>query len=250
MKREFINRLASTVPQGWIGVFLFAPSMIFGEELIPPPVESGDFVALKTASPFVRVLDPAETYVLRGVAAFDNIQVATLYNKESKKTLLVTPEKPNEEGLKLVEVNSSEKVEPGRELEGVSAKISFVGEEMDLKFEAAQLSPVPSQGGRGSAKTGGKGGEPRRGPSKEDIERYRSLTEEQRNKFRQYIGYVMRTYPNMSREERGNMIRGAMTRLVDGRDIEFPQGQSGGGPQGGGPQGGGQPQSQRGGDRR
>ncbi len=33
----------------------------------------------------------------------------------------------------------------------------------------------------------------------------------------------MKNYPNLSREERGNMIRGAMMRLTDGRDLEIPQ---------------------------
>ncbi len=35
----------------------------------------------------------------------------------------------------------------------------------------------------------------------------------------------MKNYPNLSREERGNMIRGAMMRLDDGRDLEIPQAQ-------------------------
>jgi hypothetical protein len=33
----------------------------------------------------------------------------------------------------------------------------------------------------------------------------------------------MRSYPNISREERGNMIRGAMIRLTDGRDLDVPK---------------------------
>lgn len=40
----------------------------------------------------------------------------------------------------------------------------------------------------------------------------------------------MKNYPNLSREERGNMIRGAMMRLTDGRDLEVPQSQNPGAP--------------------
>jgi hypothetical protein len=32
----------------------------------------------------------------------------------------------------------------------------------------------------------------------------------------------MKSYPNMSRDEKGNLIRGAMIKLTDGRDIEMP----------------------------
>ena len=105
---------------------------------------------------------------------------------------------------------------------------------MDYAFRyVLQSSPVPAKGGSSG---GAKSGEKRKGPSKEDIDRYKSLSDEKRNKLRGYIGHVMKTYPNMSREERGNMIRGAMIRLSDGRDIEYPQPQQGGG---GSPRGGG-----------
>lgn len=215
-------------------LFPFWVLSMSGEELTPSSMDTTDFEALKTASPFVRVLDPSETYVLRGVAALDDIQMATLYNRETKKTILVTPEKANEEGLKLVGVNENADVDPGKELQGITARISFAGEEVELKYEMSQLSPVPAKGGSsGGAKSSD--GDKRKGPSKEDIDRYKSLSEESRNKLRGYIGHVMKTYPNMSREERGNMIRGAMIRLSDGRDIEYPQPpQGGGGPPGGG----------------
>jgi tetratricopeptide (TPR) repeat protein len=53
--------------------------------------------------------------------------------------------------------------------------------------------------------------------------REKKETEEKQAKLREYIGAVMKNYPNLSREERGNLIRGAMMRLTDGRDIEVPQ---------------------------
>lgn len=210
------------------------------DSITPGAVETSDFDALKEASPFGRVLDPAEVYVLRGVAAFDDIQMATVYNRETKKTFLVTPEKKTEEGLQLVEVRRPP-APPDRALEAVSARISFAGDEMEIKYEAAQISPQPRPGGGDRGRDGkGKGGDgKRRGPSKEDIERYRSLPQEKQQKLREYIGHVMRSYPNISREERGNMIRGAMIRLQDGRDLDVPsppQGQQNGG--GGGNNGG------------
>ena len=216
-----------------------SPEADQGNALVPVELEQDDFSALRAASPFSRVLDIGETYALRGVASLDDIQIATLYNRETKKSILVMPEEANKEGMKLVGVSS------GWDLNGVKATISFAGEEVELKYDQSQISPTPPQRpgpGKGDGRSNGQ----RKGPSKEDIERYKSLSEEKRNKLRQYIGHVMRSYPNMSREEKGNMIRGAMIRLSDGRDIDLPQPQQNGGSQGGQPP---RPQPQ-GGDRR
>ncbi len=196
-----------------------------GADLTPGPVESSDFEALKAASPFGRVLDPAEVYVLRGVASFDDIQMATVYNRQTKKTVLVTPEKKTEEGLQLVEVSQPPSA-PGYALAAVSARISFAGDEVELRFGESQISPQSRPGGGGDGRRDGHGkGDDgkRKGPSKEDIARYRALPQEKQQKLREYIGHVMRSYPNISREERGNMIRGAMIRLTDGRDLDVPK---------------------------
>lgn len=180
----------------------------------PEAPSENDFAALRKTSPFTRVLSLPATYALRGVATIDNEQVATLYNRETKKTIVVTPDGNNEAGLSLVEVL------PAPDLEGVAAKISFAGDEAELKYELSQIFPQPRPPGSGSG-SGGKEGE-RRGPSPQDIERFKALPEEKQAKLREYIGHVMRNYPDMSREEKGNLIRGAMIRLTDGRDIEVP----------------------------
>lgn len=184
----------------------------------PEAPSASDFEALRKTSPFTRVLSLSETYALRGVARINGEQVATLYNRETKKTLVVTPDGKNEAGIALVGVSRAP------QLDAVTAKISFAGDEAELKYETTQLYPQP-KGGSGAP--GSPGGRPpegeQRGPSPQDIERYKALPEEKQAKLREYIGSVMKNYPNMSREERGNLIRGAMIRLTDGRDIEIPQ---------------------------
>ncbi|MEM9018904.1 MAG: hypothetical protein AAGC68_17985, partial [Verrucomicrobiota bacterium] len=211
----------------------FSPCPRFGleaQELDPDStvpeleaVEASDFDALTGGSPFSRVLDPAETYVLKGIASLDKLKFATVLNRKTKKTHLVTQGERNEEGIELVEVVEAEG------LEGVSAKVSFAGDEVELKYETNQIAPGPdARPGPGRGPPGGKDGQ-RRGPSKEDVERFRALGEEKQKKLREYIGHVMRSYPNLSREERGNMIRGAMIRLSDGRELEVPQAPAGGG---------------------
>ena len=70
----------------------------------PEAPSENDFTALRRTSPFTRVLSLPETYALRGVATINNEQVATLYNRETKKTIVVTPDGKNEAGLSLVEI--------------------------------------------------------------------------------------------------------------------------------------------------
>jgi len=207
-----------------IGLTLFWFCSVPAQETLPPggiepqAPSAIDFEALRKTSPFTRVLNLSETYALRGVARINGEQVATLYNRETKKTLVVTPDGKNEAGIALVGVSRAP------QLDAVTAKISFAGDEAELKYEMSQLYPEP-KGGPGAP--GGQGGSPpegeRRGPSPQDIERYKALPEEKQAKLREYIGAVMKNYPNLSREERGNLIRGAMMRLTDGRDIEIPQ---------------------------
>jgi len=184
----------------------------------PEAPSASDFEALRKTSPFTRVLNLSETYALRGVARINGEQVATLYNRETKKTLVVTPDGKNEAGIALVDVSRAP------QLEAVTAKISFAGDEAELKYETTQLYPEPKGVPGGPTPPGGRPPEgEQRGPSPQDIERFKALPEEKQAKLREYIGAVMKNYPNMSREERGNLIRGAMMRLTDGREIEIPQ---------------------------
>lgn len=193
--------------------------------ILPASLEDGDFDSVRGASPFTRVLSISETYALRGVAELGSIQYATLYNREKKKTILISPEggqiASDDPGIKLVQII------PAGSLEGVTAKISFAGEEVELKYDVAQIAPVPAKGGSsGSRDKRGDDGH-RKGPSKEDIDRFRSLPEEKQKKLREYIGQVMKSYPDMSRSEKGNLIRGAMIKLTDGREIDMPSGDAG-----------------------
>lgn len=193
-----------------------------GEEAIPPAPGDSDFESLRKASPFTRVLSLTETYQLRGIASLEEMQVATLYNRQTEKTVVVTSAEENEQGITLVEVS------PSWRLNGVTAKFAFAGEEVELKYDEAQLSPQPREGKRGDGHRSHKDGE-HRGPSPQDMERFKSLSDENRQKLREYIGHVMRSYPDLSREEKGNMIRGAMIRLSDGRDLDVPKPPDGGG---------------------
>ncbi|MDF1658428.1 MAG: hypothetical protein P1U58_12510 [Verrucomicrobiales bacterium] len=198
-------------------------SSVFAEIEVPAATGEGDFSALRAASPFIRVLNPAETYALRGVAQVDDVAMATLYNRQTEKTFVVTPQTSSKEGIQLVEIESNQ------ELEGVKAHVSFAGEEVELIYDPQQFVSAPRQGPGARGKGKGGDGEKRRGPSKEELNRYKALTPEKQKVFQQYIKHVMGTYPDMPREERGNLMRGALIRLSDGQDLDWKPADSPGG---------------------
>lgn len=200
---------------GGIVIWALAGGFAAADEL-PGATNEEDFTALRSASPFVRILNPAETFSLRGVAKVDAVSVATLYNRETEKTFVVTPEFVGEEGIQLVEIEAS------GELEGVRARVSFAGEEVELGYDPQQFVSAPRQASSGKGKDDRNGdGERRRRPSKEEMDRYNTLAPEKQKVFQDYLRHVVEKYPEMPREERANMLRGALIRLSDGRELDF-----------------------------
>ncbi len=211
---------STAVAAGWsLSLALHGPCRADPLESLSEPVipEARLFDALRTTSPFRRTLNISDTYVLRAVATFEDEAFARVYNRDTGQTVTIQAGGGNESGLFLVEV-----VEPGGEegLSGVMAKVSFAGEVAELRYDPEQLAPpVPDR------KAGGKEGEGakrQRGPTPEERERYNSLSPEVKERFHDYIRQTMKKYPDMSREERGNIIRGALQKLSEGREIELP----------------------------
>ncbi|MDF1825569.1 MAG: hypothetical protein P1U68_13060 [Verrucomicrobiales bacterium] len=214
-----MNRVKSITREGcFVACVLLMPGAGASDGITPNPAEESDFDSLKRASPFVRVLDPSETYVLRGVAEVEDVSVATLLDRRTEKTLVVTRDEVNDAGIQLVEISS------GGPLDAVKATVSFAGEEVELGYDVTQFVAAPrsaSNAGKGKGRGKGGGDGRRRGPSPEEVERYKALGPEKQKVFQQYIREVVEKYPDMPREERGNMIRGALIRLTDGQDLDL-----------------------------
>lgn len=216
-RQDELSRCRSVAAALMVGAMAVAGSDIAAAETeLPGATQEEDFTALRSASPFARVLNPAETFSLRGVAKVGAVSVATLYNRESGKSFVVTPESVGEEGIRLVEI------EAGEELEEVKARVSFAGEEVELGYDPQQFVSAPRQASSGKGKGDRNGdGERRRRPSKEEMDRYNALAPEKQKVFQDYLRHVVEKYPEMPREERANMLRGALIRLSDGRELDF-----------------------------
>lgn len=190
-----------------LSAVLLSPFGVLAESLetfLPQPVEASQFSALQTQSPFTRSLSLSDSLILTGVARMNGNQVATLLNKETKETYVVSSS-ANTQGWKMVELKSDD------DLEKVAAKISVDGGQVvTVRYGEWQLKPgeaKPGGGGSGGSVSGEKKeGEGRRGPPSEIREKMAKLSEDQRNKIFSKMRELHEKNPEMSREERGEIF--------------------------------------------
>lgn len=212
--------LACVFPQG-----AKAQEIVSAEaSAIPAPVTADDFVALKTSSPFLRSLDLSQTLKLTGVARIEGQLYATLVDRDSKKTHLVT-QAANPEGWRMVAVAGNQ-----ADLTTVTAEIAMAsGEVFAVRYDEQQLHPPENQPG---APGGSKGG-PQRGPDgrpvyanfregisgdgfrgpppPEMVAKLEKLDEKTRDRLIQGIREYREKNPDVSSEDRQKLF----TRMVD-----------------------------------
>jgi hypothetical protein len=191
---------------------------------IPAPVTAEDFAALKTSSPFLRSLDLSQTLKLTGVARIEGQLYATLVDRESKKTHLVS-QAANPEGWRMVAVAGNQ-----ADLTTVTAEIAMAsGEVFAVRYDEQQLHPPESQPGA----PGGSQGGPQRGadgrpvyanfregisgdgfrgpPPPEMVAKLEKLDEKTRDRLIQGIREYRDKNPDVSSEDRQRLF----TRMVD-----------------------------------
>ncbi len=174
---------------------------------LPEPVSTAHFQVLMENSPFTRSLNLSDLLILTGIATMDGKQVATLMNKETKETYVVS-EVPNPQGWKMVEVAGNE------DIEKVAAKIAIAGGEVVTvrytEFSAKPGEARPASGGGGEISEGRREGDRRggyRGPPPEVREKMEKLPEEKRQKLFEYMAKLRTEKPDMSFEERISLFR-------------------------------------------
>ncbi|MCB1062872.1 MAG: hypothetical protein KDN20_08135 [Verrucomicrobiae bacterium] len=184
---------------------------VFTENGLPSPIAADAFSMLMENSPFTRSLNLSDRLILTGIASMDGKKVATLMNRETKETYVVS-EEPNPQGWKMVEVDGND------DLEKVAAKISIAGGEVvTVRYDEWSLKPgeaKPASGGGGEIREGERrsrdhGG---RGPSPEMREKMMALSEDQRRKVFEYMMKKRSEIPDMSEEDRGKLFQKALER--------------------------------------
>jgi len=172
-----------------------------GNDGLPQRVAPEHFAVLMRNSPFTRSLNLSDLLILTGLATMDGKQVATLMNKETKETYVVS-EEPNPQGWKMVEVAGNE------DLEKVAAKIVIGGGEVvTVRYDKWSLKPgeaKPAAGGSSEIR------EAERRPQGRGVPEVRlkimSLPEGMRRQVIEQIRKTMRENPNMNAEDRGKQM--------------------------------------------
>lgn len=195
-------------------VLVSASAQEMGVAFIPEEVGDSDFGALQEQSPFTRAINLSDSLILTGVALVDDERVATLLNKETKETFVVSSQL-NSQGWKMVELKEDS------DLEKVAAKVSVNGGEVvTVRYAEWQLKPGESKPGAGP---GGGAGESRDrdggrrrgfGPPPEFREKMEKLSEDQRQKLFKKMGALREKNPEMPREERGQIMMKMMDKML------------------------------------
>ena len=174
---------------------------------LPQAVDANVAQALLESPPFTRSLNLSDSLVLTGIAYIEGKPVATIFDKNTKASYVVS-EEPNQQGWKLAETNAN------TELKRTQAKIMIGGETVTIRYAAIQPAQQqqgdPNKDGRNGRWGGGDGGSSRheyKRPSEEDITRYKSLSDQARDKFHNTLREGREKMMMMAPEERAAYVK-------------------------------------------
>ncbi len=156
--------------------------------------------------------------MLTGIASFDGKPVATLMDRQSKETYVIS-EVPNPQGWKLVEISSP----TGADLETVSAMISVGGEMVTVRYDERQLKP-----GEGKPAAGKLAKDDRPPPSEDEKKKFgemignkwKALSKDQQEQAKRIAKAKMDAEPGMTDRQKGELINGILDHVKTDRAAE------------------------------
>jgi hypothetical protein len=196
----------------------FLPSALLAADPdpdLPQPFDPATLAPVAASSPFTRMVNVSDNLVLTGIAYINGKPVATLFNKETKESHIVSSE-PNFQGWVLNEAL------PAPDITRSRALITIGGEQVKVGYASLTAEDMKADGKRDKGDKGnkGEGGGERfrgnsRGPSEEDRKRFMSLSDKAREKFGKFMGSKMsdEKFRNAPEEERRNVIRKEFERI-------------------------------------
>ena len=184
---------------------------------LPKTFDPTQLASLIANPPFTRSVNPSDSLVLSGLAFIDGKPVATLFDSATKTSFVVS-DQPNAKGWTLSEALATQ------DIRRAQAKISIGGEIVSIRYNKDALLPDNLKKERssenrgpppGGPPPGGGGGYQRSGPrpSKEDIERYQSLSDKGREKLREEFTKNRERLMNATPEERSSFMRSTFERI-------------------------------------
>ena len=196
-----------------------APPPLPTDPDLPRPFDPSNVFAAFKSSPFNRAVNLSESLVLTGMAYVDGKPMATLLDKESKKTYVVT-EVPNASGWTLTEAT------PTTDLKRLQVKVNVAGEVVTIRHDSesqqeAMKKHKTAPGGSGGGEGERRGGEDRgfsrdrRGPPPEAVERYNKLSDGAKEKLRKHFTENRERVMNMNPEERKAYMEKSFKKIAD-----------------------------------
>lgn len=173
---------------------------------IPSPVNPAAAQSLIENPPFTRALNLSDSLVLTGIAYINGKPVATILNKTTKESYVVSDE-PNAQGWKLQETSAS------HTLNRTQAKLLVGGEIVTVRYSDEPLTKDPNANRRpegGPPDRGDRGDRPRREGSRgseEDRQRFMALSDAARSKFIEKMRESREKMGNASPEERSAYVK-------------------------------------------
>ncbi len=183
----------------------------------PTPVTPADFRELVGNSPFTRALNLSDSLTLTGIATIGSDTIATVVDKTSKQTYVVSA-RANAQGWRMLGVDGDQ-----NDLERVTARIAVAGGEVvTVRFDDDQLNPSESRPAAGTVNAEGRDGERgrergRRGPPEEIREKMRQLSEDQRGKLFGYLREYREKNPDASRDDMREAFRKTLEKMTGDR---------------------------------
>ncbi len=180
---------------------------------LPQPFDQASLAPVATSSPFTRMVNVSDNLVLTGIAYINGKPVATLFNRETKESHIVSSE-PNFQGWVLNEAL------PAPDIARSRAVVTIGGEQVKVSYASLTADDMKSDGKKSDKGHKGEGGGEKfkggpRGPSEEDRKRYEALSEKARDKFRDMMRskFSDEKFRNAPEEERRNVIRKEFERI-------------------------------------
>lgn len=184
---------------------------------LPQPFDPNTLSAVTTSSPFTRMVSMSDNLVLTGIAYIEGKPVATIFNKETKESHIVSAE-PNFQGWVLNEAL------PAPDITRSRAIITIGGEQVKVSYAAVSAEDMKGERKKEKGDKGEKGDRPPggdsfrregRGPSEEDRRKYESLSDKAKEKFRDMMRskFSDEKFRNAPEEDRRNIIRKEFERI-------------------------------------
>jgi hypothetical protein len=182
---------------------------------LPQPFDANVVTAVLKTSPFNRAVNLSDALVLTGVAYVDGKPMATLLNKDTKKTYVVT-ETPNADGWTLTEATPTSDIKRMQVKVNVAGEVVTIRHNDEMQDEAMKKHKLsPGGGAPPPAPSGDDKGfhRDKRGPSKEDRERFERLSDEGRGKVMRFFGENRERMMTMSEDDRRAFIKNSFEKI-------------------------------------